>query len=212
MSIGDRIRKGLVRKAERKTKSHHRDKAFRRAEMLVTFGGVGTIWYAPGTLGSVAGVLFFVAVASAGAMVGGGEGAIMALATATLGLFVAGIHASNFYMEKIKDHDPSEIVVDEVVGMVLTMLLTFAGLGYTEVLVLGEQKEVFSVHVFELVLMMFISFRVMDVAKPWPISWFDKNVKGGFGVMLDDVLAAIAAAVMALAIYALFINTVWRPY
>ncbi len=212
MSIADRIRKGLTRKPIKKMNSKNDDKGFNRTRLLVTFGGVGTIWYAPGTLGSVAGILFFVVVASLGALVADAEGAVALLITATIVLFVLGIRASNAYMKKIKDHDPSEIVVDEVVGMVLTILLTFSGLGYVEQFVLGEVKEVFGAHMLELMAVMFLSFRVMDVVKPWPISWFDANVKGGFGVMLDDVLAAIAAAAMALGLYGLLINTAWKPF
>jgi phosphatidylglycerophosphatase A len=212
MSIQDRIRKGLTRKPEPKVSASKNDKHFRRARFLVTFGGVGTIWYAPGTLGSVAGILLFVVMASLGALVAGAEGALALLIASTVVVFVLGIRCSNTYMEVTKDHDPSEIVVDEVVGMVLTILLTFSGLGFVEEYVLGEVKEVFGTHMLELIVMMFISFRIMDVLKPWPISWFDANVKGGFGVMLDDVLAAIAAAAMALSLYGLLINTAWKPF
>jgi len=42
----------------------------------------------------------------------------------------------------------------------------------------------------------FILFRLFDALKPWPISWLDKNIGGGFGIMLDDVAAGLAAAVL----------------
>ena len=41
----------------------------------------------------------------------------------------------------------------------------------------------------------FVAFRVFDMAKPWPIRWFDKRVPGGFGIMVDDVIAAIFSSV-----------------
>jgi phosphatidylglycerophosphatase A len=46
----------------------------------------------------------------------------------------------------------------------------------------------------------FLLFRLFDVWKPWPIGWFDRRVKGGFGVMLDDVIAGIFAAIVLFAI------------
>jgi len=42
----------------------------------------------------------------------------------------------------------------------------------------------------------FVLFRVFDILKPWPISWLDKKVSGGFGIMIDDVIAGLAAAVV----------------
>lgn len=212
MSIQDRIRKGLTRKPPKKISAKNDDRKFNRARMVVTFGGVGTIWYAPGTLGSIAGILFFVVAVSLGANFGGAEGGVALVIALTGILFVAGIRCSNVYMAATKDHDPGEIVVDEVVGMVLTILLTLSGLNYVERFLLGEAKDVYGGHMLELMVVMFLSFRVMDVVKPWPISWFDAKVKGGFGVMLDDVLAAIAAAVMALGLYGLLINTAWKPF
>jgi phosphatidylglycerophosphatase A len=46
----------------------------------------------------------------------------------------------------------------------------------------------------------FLLFRLFDVWKPWPIAWFDRRVKGGFGVMLDDVIAGIFAGIVLLSI------------
>lgn len=42
-------------------------------------------------------------------------------------------------------------------------------------------------------LLAFIAFRFFDILKPWPIRWFDENLSGGFGIMMDDVIAGIAA-------------------
>jgi len=73
--------------------------------------------------------------------------------------------------------DHSAIVWDEIVGYLLTMTLAPAGWAWIAV---G-----------------FVLFRFFDIVKPWPISWCDKHVHGGLGVMLDDLLAGLfAAAVM----------------
>jgi phosphatidylglycerophosphatase A len=88
--------------------------------------------------------------------------------------FVVGVVVSNRYMaEQCTTHDPKEVVIDEVCGM--WMVLAFVPptwLGYA---------------------VAFALFRLFDIVKPWPISWVDKHVKGGFGVMVDDVLAALLA-------------------
>ena len=69
--------------------------------------------------------------------------------------------------------DPAEIVIDEVAGQWLALLATpLAPLPYAA----G-----------------FVIFRIFDIWKPWPVSWADRNVKGGLGIMLDDLLAAVYA-------------------
>lgn len=70
-------------------------------------------------------------------------------------------------------HDDSSIVWDEVAGMFITMI--------------AIDLSMLSVAVG------FILFRLFDIAKPWPISFVDKNLHGGIGIMLDDVLAGLAA-------------------
>jgi phosphatidylglycerophosphatase A len=71
----------------------------------------------------------------------------------------------------VEDH--RAIVWDEIVGYLITMAAMPSGWFW---MVLG-----------------FILFRVLDILKPWPISWVDRNVKGGLGIMLDDVLAGMVA-------------------
>ena len=51
----------------------------------------------------------------------------------------------------------------------------------------------------------FVIFRVMDIAKPWPISWVDRHIHGGFGIMLDDILAGVAAWVVMQGLVALLV-------
>jgi phosphatidylglycerophosphatase A len=70
-------------------------------------------------------------------------------------------------------HDHSGIVWDEIVGLLLTLFLAPPGWAW---LVTG-----------------FVLFRFFDIVKPWPISWLDRRVKGGLGIMLDDVVAALFA-------------------
>jgi phosphatidylglycerophosphatase A len=68
-------------------------------------------------------------------------------------------------------HDHGAIVWDEVVGLLITMIAAPAGWGW---LLVG-----------------FGLFRFFDIIKPWPIRWLDAKVHGGFGIMIDDVLAGV---------------------
>jgi phosphatidylglycerophosphatase A len=79
-------------------------------------------------------------------------------------------------------HDPGAVVIDEVAGQWLTLTVApLEPLAY---------------------LLGFVLFRIADVLKPWPASWLDRRVGGAFGVMIDDVAAAIyAGAVLAIAVH-----------
>ena len=88
-------------------------------------------------------------------------------------LFIAGIWICTYAAEKLGEHDHPSIVIDEIVGYLITMIAAPAG--------------------WLPVLAGFVLFRLLDALKPWPISWFDRNVNGGLGIMLDDVIAGIIA-------------------
>jgi Phosphatidylglycerophosphatase A and related proteins len=81
-----------------------------------------------------------------------------------------------FLCQKTSDdthtHDSGHIVWDEFVGMWITLFFI-------------PQISILWVTIA------FVAFRIFDMAKPWPIRWFDKRVPGGFGIMVDDVIAAI---------------------
>ena len=98
--------------------------------------------------------------------------------------FAIGVWASGVVIAKLRIEDPGVVVWDEFVGQWITLLpLVVAPRGWAWVGV-G-----------------FVLFRVFDVVKPWPASWADRSVKGGFGAMLDDVIAgAYAALALALAL------------
>jgi len=91
-------------------------------------------------------------------------------------LFVVGIPICAFTAKRLGVHDHPGIVWDEVVGYLVTM--AFAPAHWLWV-VAG-----------------FVLFRIFDVAKPWPIKWLDQQVHGGLGIMLDDLVAGVFAAVL----------------
>ena len=71
--------------------------------------------------------------------------------------------------------DPGEIVIDELLGMWL-VLLPFSDPGWAKIGIA------------------FVLFRIFDMWKPWPIRWFDRNVHGGMGIMIDDIVAGVISA------------------
>jgi len=79
--------------------------------------------------------------------------------------------------------DNSAIVIDEMAGMLVT--LSFVSHGATTYLAA------------------FLLFRLFDIWKPWPISWVDKNIKGGLGIVLDDLIAGLFAGAIICAIISL---------
>ena len=94
----------------------------------------------------------------------------------TLVLTVLAIVLSDMYEKRTKSHDPGHVVIDEVVGFLITMTLLPYSLTS---LLLG-----------------FALFRLLDIWKPWPISYLNDKVKGGFGVVVDDVAAGLAANII----------------
>lgn len=138
------------------------------ATLLATVGGVGLVRVASGTWGSL------VAVPLAyGLMLWVGP---WGLALAAALVFAVGIWAAN-HVGRSGEKDSGAIVIDEVAGQWLA--LTTAGLNPW------------------LFLIGFIAFRAVDVTKPWPISWMDREIRGGLGVMIDDIAAgAVVAALL----------------
>jgi phosphatidylglycerophosphatase A len=94
---------------------------------------------------------------------------ILVYAAVTLFVLITGSWVCGYAADKLQVHDHSGIVYDEIAGFLITMM--FAPKGWLWMLA-G-----------------FVLFRFFDAVKPWPISWLDKNVHGGFGIMVDDVFA-----------------------
>ena len=145
------------------------------AVFLATGFGVGLLPKAPGTWGSVLAVALAWPIYVAVGQIG--------LTIAAFAAFAIGVWSSNVCIGKYGAEDPKQVVVDEIAGQWLVLLVVPPGLlDYA----LG-----------------FILFRVFDILKPWPVSWADRTIKGGLGVMLDDILAAVYAIIVLLGITAL---------
>jgi phosphatidylglycerophosphatase A len=135
---------------------------------LLAFGfGSGAAPKAPGTWGTLAAVLIYWPLSQLSPE----HYLLMLLVASVMGIYICGQTARDLGV-----HDHGSIVWDEFVGFWITMFA--APVGWVWVVV-G-----------------FVLFRFFDIIKPWPISWIDKKITGGFGIMLDDVIAGVMAAVV----------------
>ncbi|MGB0956629.1 MAG: phosphatidylglycerophosphatase A [Panacagrimonas sp.] len=143
-------------------------------EHCLAFGlGSGLAPVAPGTVGSLLGVPVWLMLCWMPLEWHLGAVALLVV----LGVWICGESAR---MLGVGD-DPG-IVLDEIAGFQIAALPLLPALAISGLpLWLG-------------LLLAFVLFRVFDIAKPWPISWFDRNLHGGLGIMLDDLLAGLFAA------------------
>jgi len=114
---------------------------------------------------------------------------------ATFILFGLGTYFTWLYIKDTDLQDPSEVVIDETVGQMLTTILSSFSIliAYNSTLPLYISDIV--LYIVFLIIMPFILFRIFDIIKPWPINWLDEKVPGALGIMIDDVAAAIFATV-----------------
>jgi len=96
-------------------------------------------------------------------------------------IFFISLYAVNIFIKDLDNKDPKEIVIDEFIGQSIPICLY-------EIAHEGT-KETSQVLTFYFI--MFILFRIFDIAKPYPVSYYDKNFKNSFGVIMDDVCAGL---------------------
>ena len=135
---------------------------------FLAFGfGSGLAPLAPGTFGSIPGLLLFWLSVDFG---------LYAQLGIALALVVSGVWICGESARRIGVHDHGGIVWDEIAGMYITLFLAPQTVtGYV---------------------LAFVLFRVMDIVKPWPIRDLDHRISGGLGIMLDDLVAALYAALL----------------
>lgn len=137
--------------------------AFSGPSGFLAFGfGSGLAPVAPGTAGSLVGLAFMPFLYVL---------PLWWLVSVILLAFFYGIYICRVTTEQLGVHDHGGIVWDEIVGIQLLLLALPVN--------------------WKTLLLAFLLFRVFDILKPWPISWLDSKVKGGLGIMLDDVLAGL---------------------
>ena len=101
-------------------------------------------------------------------------------------IFFISLYAVNIFIKYLDNKDPKEVVIDEVIGQSIPICLY-------EIAHEGV-KETSQVLTFYFI--MFILFRIFDITKPYPVSYYDKNFKNSFGVIMDDVAAGLYVVVV----------------
>lgn len=161
--------------------------------------GVGYMPIAPGTFGSMVGIIIYLAVtwaeASASISLGGNGWRVEQISawilTVNLGLLLVfslvGIWAASRSTGLFGNSDPSHAVVDEVIGQLITFLFVPFGIGWP------------------LILAGFLLFRLFDIWKPYPIDYL-QSLPSGIGVCADDILAGVFAGICLAFIYAVTIT------
>lgn len=140
--------------------------------MLATLFWLGKAPLAPGTVATlVAGIPCFLLLGPLCWQIQ------MAIA---LALFVAGVYVSSEAEKQSGSNDPQEVVIDELCGYLVAMA--------------GHPVSILSIATG------FLLFRAFDIWKPWPIRVVDREITGGIGIMLDDVLAGVGANILGLII------------
>ncbi|VAX13400.1 Phosphatidylglycerophosphatase A [hydrothermal vent metagenome] len=135
---------------------------------FLSFGfGSGLFPVAPGTVGTLAAIPVYLLLARLD---------LLAYLLVTLLMFSVGVYLCDVTSRELGGDDHPAIVWDEIVGYVITMIAVPPKI---EWLIAG-----------------FLLFRLFDILKPWPIRVLDRSIKGGLGIMLDDVLAGIFSAVI----------------
>ena len=129
--------------------------------------GSGLTGFAPGTFGTLAAIPLWLLMAGQSLLIQ----CVIIVVASIIGIYFCGKTASD-----LGSHDHGAIVWDEFVGFWITMLFAPAGWLW---IVIG-----------------FILFRLFDILKPWPISYLDKHVHGGLGIMIDDIVAGLLAGVV----------------
>ncbi len=151
---------------------------WRDPKQFIAFGfGVGALPYAPGTFGTVVGIPFYLLFCHL---------PWLWYTIITLIIFALSCWLCDVCEKEIGGHDHKGMVIDEIVGYMITMI--------------GSPCT------WQNILLGFLLFRLFDIWKPWPISVAYRKINGGFGVMFDDLLAAVAAAVVMCGIRAIFIH------
>ena len=141
--------------------------------LFVTMFGLGKVKKIPGTLGSLATVIILYIFFH-----------ILNLSSNIILIFLIIIFIYSFsaiatHIEDIKDKDPKEVIIDEFIGQSIPI--------YLYEISHGIEKPSDEAVIFYGVC--FVLFRFFDIAKPFPVSFFDRNFKNSFGVIMDDVCA-----------------------
>ena len=143
--------------------------------LFVTLFGIGKIKKIPGSIASLIATIFLFFLLHILNI------SVNIILISVIVIFFISLHAVNIFIKNLDNKDPKEVVIDEVIGQSIPICLY-------EIAHEGT-KETSQVLTFYFI--MFVLFRIFDIAKPYPVSYYDKNFKNSFGVIMDDVCAGL---------------------
>jgi len=138
------------------------------SQLFSTLFYIGYVKWVPGTIGSLASLIIIIFIHS---FVNKIEFIILFIC-----IFILAIIFVSLYSKKINKHDAREIVIDEFLGIYL-------------IIIFSNNYNLFNE--FVKLFIIFILFRIFDIAKPYPINWIHNNMKNSYGIILDDIIAGI---------------------
>tara|TARA_Y100000590_G_scaffold153897_1_gene176789 strand:- start:3021 stop:3509 length:489 start_codon:yes stop_codon:yes gene_type:complete len=142
--------------------------------LFVTLFGIGKIKKIPGSFASLATILFLFYLFN---ILDIPPNIILIL---IIIIFFISLYAVNIFIKNLTNKDPKEVVIDEFIGQSIPICLYEVAHSPKE----NEQS-------FKFYLIMFVLFRVFDIVKPFPVSYYEKKFKNSFGVIMDDVCAGL---------------------
>jgi len=156
--------------------------------LFVTLFGIGKIKKIPGSFASLATTLFLFFLFH-----------ILNVSPSIVLFFVIiiffiSLYAVNIFIKDLTNKDPKEVVIDEFIGQSIPICL------YEVAHNMPKETD----QVLKFYFIMFILFRIFDIAKPFPVSYYDKNFKNSFGVIMDDVCAGLY--VVAVLVFYMFMT------
>ena len=143
--------------------------------LLVTMFGLGKIKFMPGTFGSLATTIFLFYLFHKLNI------STNIILIVWITIFIYSFYAVSTHTRDSKNKDPGEIIIDEFLGQSIPIYLYEVSHGTTK-----ESNEAIIYYV-----LFFVLFRYFDIMKPFPVSFFDKNFKNSFGVIMDDICAGL---------------------
>mgnify|MGYP000387953282 CR=1 FL=1 len=143
--------------------------------LFVTLFGIGRIKKIPGSIASLATIFFLFFLFH---ILNVSPNIFLIL---LIIIFFISLYSVKIFIRDLTNKDPKEIVIDEFIGQSIPICLYEIAHEGTK-----ETNEVLTFY-----FIMFILFRVFDIAKPYPVSYYDKNFKNSFGVIMDDVVAGL---------------------
>ena len=154
---------------------------------LLTLFGIGQVKNAPGTIASLVTCLLYIFLY----FVNINPNAILLV---VIIISIYSIILIDKFSNHFKTKDPQEIVIDEFIGQSIPLILIYYETKYNHFYIELSGDDMF------FIFFAFITFRFFDIFKPYPINIIDKNIKSGFGVVLDDIVAGIYSLIVILII------------